>query len=105
MARKSKPFYFAVSEQQINECPQRLVLDMIRYDQVKVVECYAGFWIFEQEEHPPTSARWSSMRLTPLCLPYSRGATIVSRDRYELHGEIDAFNACSDPRRSRPLRA
>ena len=84
---KRIPYYFAISEDQINATPlPNAVLDMLRYDAATVVEWYRGFYVFSRPENPPTTGRWASFRMTPLHfdgLDYTRGV-------YEMRTRIDS---------------
>jgi hypothetical protein len=88
--RTKKPFYFAISQRQIEQSNGFGLLDMLRYDQALVVEQHADFWILSRAESPPTTGRWSSFHMTPFCAEVP-GVVTVTRDKYELLSAIDAW--------------
>ena len=90
MATRKKPFYFAISQRQTEQSNGFGLLEMLRYDQALVVEPHEGFWILSRAESPPTTGRWASFRMTPLCAEVP-GLITVTRNQHELRDLIDAW--------------
>lgn len=62
MARKSKPYFFAIEADHLEGHQPSAILDMLRYDAAKVEGREEGYWIFSCE-NSPTLARWASFHI------------------------------------------